>query len=115
MVLKGIFIMAMREQAPNPQQPENTPLHEVQMVHLIPEETIMALLKTLPIPVNIERKTFEKPRRGRTHYYTYQAGLTSAENPVGIRMGIAPHFLEAVQFGLAAVLESREVPGRRLQ
>lgn len=91
--------------------PERTPPQppkETRMGSEVPMEAITQMLQSLPIPITIERRTLEKPRRGRTHYYTWQVGTPTPDNPIGISMGATPDFLEAVKFSLEAVMRQGE-------
>lgn len=92
-----------------PHEAGNRP--DMQKLRFVPEETLIAVLKTLPTPITIERKVLEKPRRGRTHYYTYQVGQTTEENPVGIRMGATTDFLDALHLSLQVALAPDTPPG----
>jgi hypothetical protein len=79
--------MAIRERAPQPQQP--------------PKEALTDLLKSLPTPITITQHLDTEREK---IFYRYQVGEPTPENPVGPRMGATPNFLDAVKFSLEVVM-----------
>ena len=92
--------MATREQAPRPQQPPQ----ETRMFRDVTMQALADLLKTLPTPITITQHLDTEREK---IFYRYQVGQTTPDNPVGIRMGATPTFLDAVRFSLEAVMEQR--------
>jgi len=65
-------------------------------------QAIADLLKTLPIPITITQHLDEQREK---IFYRYQVGEPTPENPVGIRMGATPNFLDAVKLSLEVVMK----------
>ncbi len=93
--------MAIRERAPQPQQPPK----ETYLFRDVPMKSIIDMLKTLPVPITITQHLIEGEEK---FFYRYQVGKTTPDNPVGICMGSTPDFLQAVKFSLQAALKARE-------
>ena len=89
--------MAIRERAPKPQQPPK----ETRMFRDVPMQALADLLKTLPVPITITQHLDEQREK---IFYRYQVGQTTPENPVGVRLGATPNFLDAVKFSLETVM-----------
>ena len=89
--------MAIRERTPQPQQPPK----ETRMFRNVPMQALADMLKTLPTPITITQHLDTEREK---IFYRYQVGQTTPDNPVGIRMGATPDFLEAVKFSLETVM-----------
>lgn len=77
------------------------PPKETRMFRDVPMQALADLLKTLPVPITITQHLDTKREK---IFYRYQVGETTPENPVGIRMGATPDFLDAVKFSLEVVM-----------
>ncbi len=64
-------------------------------------QALTDLLKSLPVPITITQHLDEQREK---IFYRYQVGQTTPDNPVGIRMGATPNFLDAVKFSLEVVM-----------
>jgi hypothetical protein len=88
--------------------PERRPMQppkETRMFREVPMQAIADMLKTLPVPITI---TQHLDTQRETLFYRYQVGETTPDNPIGIRMGAARHFLDAVKFSLEAVMKQEK-------
>ena len=86
----------MRQERTPPQPPKET-----RMFRDVPMQALADLLKTLPVPITITQHLDEQREK---LFYRYQVGKTTPDNPVGIRMGATPDFLDAVRFSLETVM-----------
>ena len=84
---------------PQERRPPQPP-KETRMFRNVPMQAIADVLQTLPIPITITQMLDEQKE---TVFYRYQVGVTTPDNPVGIRMGATRYFLDAVKFSLEAV------------
>ncbi len=86
-----------QERVSQPPQPPK----ETRMFRDVPMQAIADLLKSLPVPITITQHLDEQREK---LFYRYQVGETTPQNPVGIRMGGTPNFLDAVKFSLEVVM-----------
>ena len=77
------------------------PPKETRMVRSVPMQALTDLLKTLPTPITITQHLDTEREK---IFYRYQVGQTTPDNPVGLRMGATPNFLDAVKFSLETVM-----------
>jgi len=92
-----------------PERYQPQPPKETRMFRNVPMQKIADVLKTLPVPITITQM-LDEPQE--TVFYRYQVGVTTPENPVGIRMGVTRHFLDAVKFSLEAVMGRQREEGQ---
>ncbi len=81
---------------------------ETRMFRNIPMQVIADTLKTLPIPITITQYLDTQTER---FYYGYQVGMSTSEQPTGLRMGATEDFLEAVRLSLEGVMKRRTGQG----
>ena len=81
------------------------PPKETRMFRNVPMQAIADVLRSLPIPITITQMLDEQKE---SVFYRYQVGVTTPDNPVGICMGSARQFLDAVKFSLQMVMSQRE-------
>jgi hypothetical protein len=91
-----------------PERRPPQPPKETRMFRNVPMQAIADVLQTLPIPITITQMLDEQQE---TVFYRYQVGVTTPDDPVGLRMGSTRHFLDAVKFSLEAIMGSQEKPG----
>lgn len=91
-----------------PERRPPQPPKETRMFQNVPMQAIADVLHTLPIPIIITQMLDEQKE---TVFYRYQVGVTTPDNPVGIRMGATLNFLDAVKFSLEAIMGRQKKPG----